>query len=262
MINLMRRLAMRTATVVLVAFVLSGCNAGAVPPPAKSYAPDAGTAAAVPASNASAGDATGGAAAHHAPTESPAPSPAAAEVTAPVEEARFRTITIPAGTTLSLALQSGVSSKSSSVEDRVNATLRRAIVVDGVTVVPTGAAVSGYVTEATRSARVKGRARVGVRFTSLRASDGRHDIRTATISRQAPGTKKKDAVKIGVGAGAGAIVGAVAGGKKGAAIGSAVGGAGGTDVVLATRGDEVALVRGTVVTTRLTVPVTVRVAVP
>lgn len=177
-------------------------------------------------------------------------------------EERYRTVTIPAGTRLTLALTSGVSSKTSTVEDRVNATLRRAIVVNGLTVVPAGASVSGYVTEATRSGRVKGRARVGVRFTSLRANDGLHDIRTATIAREARGTKKKDAAKIGIGAGAGAVIGAVADGKKGAAIGSAIGGAGGTGVVLATRGEEVSLGRGTVVTTRLTAPLTVRVRIP
>ena len=70
-----------------------------------------------------------------------------------------------------------------------------------------------------------------------------HAVRDAdrVDQRVAPGTKKADATKIGIGAGAGAIVGAITGGKKGAAIGSAVGAGGGTGVVLATRGREVAL---------------------
>ena len=218
--------------------------------------------------------------AHHLAPEAPKPSPQVVDTTAaaaaapeaartgsgaapnPVSEAaRVREVTIPAGTTLTMALTSAVSSKSSSVEDPVNATLRRAIVVDGTTVVPAGSAVSGYVSEADRSGRVKGRARIGVRFTSLRADDARYDIRTAAIAREAPGTKKKDAVKIGAGAGAGAVIGALAGGKKGAAIGGAVGAGGGTGVVLATRGEEVTLGRGAVVTTRLTEPLTVRVPV-
>jgi hypothetical protein len=179
-----------------------------------------------------------------------------------IERARYRTITIPAGTTLNLSLTSGVSSKTSAVEDPVSARLRRALVVRGVTVVPAGATVSGQVVEAMRSGRVKGRARVGVRFTSLRAGDGRHAIRTAAISREAPGTKKKDAQKIGIGAGAGAVIGAVTGGRKGAAVGTAVGVASGSGVVLATRGEDVGLPPGTVVTTKLTAPLTVRVLVP
>lgn len=181
---------------------------------------------------------------------------------AAAEEARYRMITIPAGTTLNLSLTSAVSSKTSSVEDPVNARLRRAIVVNGVAVVPAGATVTGHVIEATRSGRVKGRARVGVRFTALRASDGRHQIRTAAIAHEARGTKKKDAQKIGIGAGAGAVVGAIAGGKKGAAVGSAVGGAGGTGVVLSTRGEDVTLAPGTIVTTTLTSPLTFRVRLP
>ena len=170
-----------------------------------------------------------------------------------------RTITIPAGTALTVRLASTVSSRTSRVESPVNATIVRPILINGTTVVPAGSAVSGYVSQAERSGRVKGRARVGVRFTTLRLDGTRYRVETASINRVAPGTKKADATKIGIGAGAGAIVGAIAGGKKGAAIGSAVGAGGGTGVVLATRGREVSLPRGTTVTTRLTQPLTVRV---
>jgi hypothetical protein len=170
-----------------------------------------------------------------------------------------REVTIPAGTTLSLQLGTDISSKDSSVEDPVRATLRSAIVVGGETIVPAGAQVSGHVTEATRPGRVKDLARVAVRFNSLSVGDARYGIRTAAVTRQADATKKEDAVRIGVGAGAGAITGAIAGGKKGAAIGTAIGGGGGTALVLATRGDEVTLGRGTVVTARLAEPVTIRV---
>ena len=166
-------------------------------------------------------------------------------------------ITLPAGTRLTLVMGTGVSSRSSHVEQPVHATLARAIVIDGTTVVPAGSAVSGYVSQAGRSGRVKGRARIGVRFNTLRVEGARYRVQTASINRVAPGTKKDDAVKIGIGAGAGALVGAIAGGKKGAAIGSAVGGGGGTGVVLATRGREVSLPRGTTVTTRLTEPLTI-----
>jgi len=173
---------------------------------------------------------------------------------------RVREVTLPAGTVLRLRLGSTVSSQTSSVEDAVEATIRSGITRNGVTVVPAGSAVSGYVTEARRSGRVKGRARVGVRFTALRVNGTLYRMRTAAIAREAQGTKKEDAAKIGIGAGAGAITGAIIDGKKGAAIGSAIGAAGGTGVVLATRGDEVALGRGTAVNVRLTAPLTIRVA--
>ena len=85
---------------------------------------------------------------------------------------------------------------------------------------------------------------------------------TAAIAREAAGTKKKDAAKIGIGAGAGAIIGGIAGGGSGAAIGSVVGGAAGTGVVLGTRGEEVELPSGTTLSTTLTQPLTVRVKQP
>ena len=99
--------------------------------------------------------------------------------------------------------------------------------------------MSGVVTDATRSARVKGRAHVAVRFDTLVPQGGsdRYTIETAAIGRTAPGTKKKDALEIGVPAAAGAIIGGLTGGGKGAAIGTAVGGGAGTAVVLSTRGE-------------------------
>lgn len=175
------------------------------------------------------------------------------------ERVRVREVTLPAGTVLRLRLGSTVSSKTSTVEDPVQATIRSAVVRNGVTVLPAGTPVSGYVTEARRSGRVKGRARVGVRFTAVRVNGTLYNMRTSSIARQAQGTKKEDAAKIGIGAGAGAITGAIVDGKKGAAIGSAIGAAGGTGVVLATRGDEVSLGRGAAVAVRLTAPLTVRV---
>ncbi len=173
----------------------------------------------------------------------------------------YREVTIPAGTVLPLALDSRVASDSSRVEDPVRAHLRRAVVVNGATAIPAGSAVSGVVVDAKRSAKVKGRARVAMRFTSLHPSRGdeTYAIRTGVVSRQAPGTKRKDAAKIAIPAAGGAIVGAIAGGKKGAAIGTAVGGGAGTAVVLTTRGKEVRLGPGAAIAAKLLEPVTVRV---
>jgi len=185
----------------------------------------------------------------------PAP-PAAAVPTAD----RFKEVTIPAGTRLSLTLENAISSDNSKPEDPVRAKLSHAIVVDGMTVVPEGAEVTGTVLDARRSAKVKGRGSVSLRFTQLRSAGKAHDIRTARISRVARATKGEDATKIGIGAGAGAVIGAVAGGKKGAAIGTAVGGGAGTGVVLATRGEEVRLGPGAAITTTLEAPVTILVS--
>jgi hypothetical protein len=156
-------------------------------------------------------------------------------------------------------LKSSVASDTSKVEDTVRAALRQAVVVNGQTVLPVGTELVGTVTDVARSGRVKGRARVAYRFSSLRHDSERYDIATATIAHEAEATKKKDATKIAVGAGAGAALGAILGGGSGAAKGAAIGGGAGTGVVLATRGDEVRRGPGADVSTRLTAPLTVRV---
>jgi hypothetical protein len=171
----------------------------------------------------------------------------------------YREVTIPSGTALRLELKSAVSSDASQVEDTIRASLRQAVAVDGKPVLPMGTELVGTVTDVARSGRVKGRARVAYRFSSLRHDSERYDIATAPISHQARATKGKDATKIGIGAGVGAAVGGLLGGGGGAVKGAAIGGAAGTGAVLATRGEEVRLGPGADVNTRLTAPLTVRV---
>jgi hypothetical protein len=172
-----------------------------------------------------------------------------------------REVTIPAGTPLSIILETPVNSTTSRVEEHVNAHLARAVVVDGATVVPEGSRVGGVVTDATQSGRVKGRAHVAVRFDSLTpsGSDDRYTIQTSSVGRTAQATKGKDALEIGAPAAGGAIIGALVGGRKGALVGGAVGGGAGTAVVLSTRGKEVKLQKGAALTLRLASPVTVKV---
>jgi hypothetical protein len=187
------------------------------------------------------------------------PTPPAASASLP----EFRVVTVPAGTVLPVELRTTVGSATSKVEDPVRGTLRRAITIDGVEAVPAGSVVAGTVTEAARSARVKGRARVAFRFSSLDTPGDadRLNIRTATVVREADATKKKDAATIGGGAAAGAVIGGIVGGGDGAAKGAAIGGGAGTGVVLSTRGKEVSLPAGTAVSVKLTEPLSVRVRV-
>jgi hypothetical protein len=195
-------------------------------------------------------------------TQAPA-GDAKTEATAEAEKAPavpvYKEVTIPAGTTLRLDLKSSVASDTSQVEDTVRAALRQPVVLGGQTVLPVGTEFVGSVTDVARSGRVKGRARVAYRFNSLRHDAERYDIATATIAHQAEATKKEDAKKIAIGAGAGAAIGALLGGGSGAAKGAAIGGGAGTGAVLATRGEEVRRGPGADVTTRLTAPLTVRV---
>lgn len=225
--------------------VLTGCN--------KTDLAASGNALATPVSGAP--DAKNAPAATVGRAEAP-PAPEASPVEAPSRE-----VTIPAGTWLSVTLDTAVGSDTSHVEEAVAAHLTRPIRVHGQTVLDEGSRMGGVVTDATRSAKVKGRAHVAVRFETVtpRGGDQRYTMRTASVGRTAAATKQKDALEIGAPAAGGAIIGALVGGKKGALVGTAVGGGAGTAVVLSTRGKEVHLAKGTAVSVKLTSPLTIRV---
>jgi hypothetical protein len=194
----------------------------------------------------------------------PAASSAAPVATAGGSEAAapaFREVTIPAGTRLPIVLDSSVGSDTSRVEEAVHAHLSQPIVVHGLTALPAGSRVSGVVTDATRSGKVKGLAHVAVRFNAVtpKGDGDRYTFRAGSIGRTAEATKKRDAMEIGIPAAGGAVVGGLLGGKKGAVIGGAAGGGAGTAVVMNQRGKEVRIGKGAALTLKLTEPLTVRI---
>jgi hypothetical protein len=170
-----------------------------------------------------------------------------------------RDVTIPAGTALSVTLDTSVGSDISHVEEPVRGHLRRAVIVHGEQVLPAGAVLLGNVTAAERPGRVKGRGYVAVRFNEVETREGRERIATRTVGRLAPATKGKDAIEILAPASGAAVVGRLADGKKGAREGAVIGGAAGTGYVLSTRGKDVRLGQGARLLVRLTRAVTIRV---
>jgi len=194
-----------------------------------------------------------------APAQAAHAEPAQPATPPPPPPPKWKEVTLPAGTQLGLTLHTAVASDTSNVEDPVKATLRRDIVRDELTVLPAGAPLTGSVVAVERSGKVKGLASLSIRFTSLIVDDERYELTASSVSRQAQSTKKKDATKVGIGTGAGAVIGAIVGGGKGAAIGAGVGAAGGAGYVMSTRGEEVKLASGTPVSITLSAPLTVRV---
>jgi DNA polymerase III alpha subunit (gram-positive type) len=160
--------------------------------------------------------------------------------------------TIPEGTEISVRTVNALSSKTNQVGNRFEASLARALVVDGYTVAPRGATVTGEVVDSDQGGRVKGKATLAVALTSLTTVDGRQvAIRTSNVAREATSAMKKDALKVGIASGIGAAIGAIAGGGKGAGIGAGIGAAGGTGTVLATRGNPAVIPSETVLTFQL-----------
>ena len=248
----------------------SGATAGAPAPGADKSAVPAGSAAvaeksaapvgfaaaadksAVPAGSASGGSAPGST---QPAAEAPVPnkSPAAGKEPAP-EPAKFHELTIPVGTVLTARLSTAIASDTSKIEDAVRGTLTKPLTVSGETAVPAGAEIVGSVLDAKPSGRVKGRASIAFRFSRLNVGTEAHQIHAAQIAREAPPDRKGDVTKGAIGGGVGAVVGGLVGGGKGAVIGAGVGG---TGAVLATRGKEMRLPAGTVVSTHLEQPLVV-----
>ena len=236
----------------------------AAPPAASNAAPGAGApqsrAAGAPASPPPAVRTpapAGGPAAAATPAAVP-PAPVAAPKPEPPPAPTFREVTIPAGTALSVSVLSTLGSKTSQIEDPVRGALAEPVIVSGRTALPKGTEITGTVTDAKESARVKGKAMLAFRFDRILFDGENHRIQTARVTIEAQQNKGDDVKKGGAGAGLGAIVGGIAGGGKGAAIGAV---AGGTGAVLATKGKEVEIPPGTVVSALLQSALTIRVPI-
>ena len=198
-----------------------------------------------PSANSAAPATSGSATARNA---APAPAPAA----------RWREVTLPAGTAVPLELMTAISSETAKVETPVRARVRTAVQSDGVVVIPAGTVLTGTVVDVERPGRVQGRARLAIRFNEADIDGAREEVRTNPITFEGEQTKGEDATKIAGGAVGGAIIGGILGGGDGAAKGAAIGGAAGTGAVLATRGRDVTLAAGTDIAATLASPVTIR----
>ncbi len=165
-------------------------------------------------------------------------------------------VTVAAGTPLEVRTTSTISSKTHAAGEMFTATLERPLTSGDRVLAPVNSRVEGVVSSVDPGGKVKGRATIAIRVTSLTTPDGRTiPCQTRSYGVQARGTKKKDALKVGIGAGVGAAIGAIAGGGKGAAIGAGAGGGAGTGVVLATRGEPAVIPAESRLRFTLTAPV-------
>src|SRR5689334_15001577 len=118
-------------------------------------------------------------------------------------------VTVPAGTAVSVRLQSTLSSASNRAGDHFAATLDEPIVVDGRTIAPRGAAVSGRVVAARPSGRLHNSGYLRLALTSIVIEGKPVPIQSSSIFSSGGAHKKRNAVLIGGGAGTGAVIGAL-----------------------------------------------------
>jgi hypothetical protein len=172
-------------------------------------------------------------------------------------------VTVPEGTSLSVRLDTPLSSETARPEQAFTASTDLPLVVDGFETFPAGSRITGHVAHAAGAGKVSGRGELTLEFDRI-SPPGRGEIpiEAEPLQRRARATVKKDAKKVGGGAVIGAVVGGLLGGKKGAAIGGAVGGTAGAGAVLATKGEEVVLKEGVRFEVRLRAPVRLTLPAP
>jgi type IV secretion system protein VirB10 len=181
-------------------------------------------------------------------------------------EAPAAEYTVTPGTKVSLSLINSISTKHSAEGDRVYLETSFPVMAAGKIVIPVGSYVAGTVTQVKKPGRVKGRGELYIRFDSLTLPNGvTRDFRarmggvdaqaTGELDKaegkvKSEGNKSGDARTVGEAAGAGASIGAIAGNAAGhtgmgAGVGAAAGAAAGLIGVLASRGPDAVLSRGT-----------------
>ena len=170
----------------------------------------------------------------------------------------LRELTVSADSVIGIQVDTPVSTVDAEIEDDVEARVTRDVLVNSEVAISAGTRVLGSVVLVEQTGKLKGSARLGVRFHTVVLDDIYElPIATETVYREGKGRGGKSAAKIGGAAVGGAILGAIFGGQKGAAIGSAAGAAGGTAAAMAGDGQPATLPAGSTLTVRLSRPATV-----
>lgn len=196
-----------------------------------------------------------------APIEPARPAPEPEPVRA-VEPPRpeYHELVLAADSVIGLQVETAVSSETAKIEDPVTARVTRDVKIGDQVAIPAGSKARGEVTLVEKGGKVRERAKLGVRFSSIVLADGTQvPISTETIYREGDAPARESAAKIGGGAIGGAIIGGILGGAKGVAIGSAIGGGAGSAAVMAGGRNPATLSPGSPVTIRLEQPATVTV---
>ena len=186
--------------------------------------------------------------------------------------------TLDVGTRVPLSLINSISTRHSAEGDRVYLETVFPLLANGRIVVPVGSYVAGTVTQLKKPGRVKGRGELYVRFDTLTLPNGvtrdfhgrigsmdgnaKDELDRTEGKVRSEGNKAGDARTVGEVAVAGASIGAIAGGAAtgaygmGAGIGAAAGATAGMIGVLASRGPDAVLARGSTLEMVLDRPIT------
>jgi hypothetical protein len=166
-------------------------------------------------------------------------------------------ITIQEGTDLTVVLDQTISTAQNRSGESFRATVAAPVVIEGKTVIPRDAPVTGHIVESVPSGRLKGVAKLDLTLDSVEIDGKSYDIATADKGRIGKNHNKRNGILIGGGAGLGALIGGVASGGAGAAIGAAAGAGAGTAGAAYTGKKDIRVPAETTLTFQLTRPVTI-----
>jgi hypothetical protein len=155
---------------------------------------------------------------------------------------------VPVGTEFDVRLQTPLSSATTQVEDKFEATTLVDYRDGDRVLVPAGSTLRGVVSSVKKAGRIERTGSLTLAFDRLTIGNRSYPIRGVVTDALESEGIKGDAGKIGAGAGVGAVIGAILGGAKGALAGILIGGGG---TVAATEGKDVELMPGTVLRVRL-----------
>jgi hypothetical protein len=158
---------------------------------------------------------------------------------------------IPAGTSMTLVLETPLSTETSREGQSVTARVERATSEDGGVVLPGGSVLRGRVTEVDRAGRVSGRAHLAVKWDTLTVRGESHRVAVSDLAMTAEAQHGRDAKIIGGGTAAGAIIGGIVNGGSGAKKGAIIGAGAGAGAVLVNRGQDVEMPAGSRWTVRV-----------
>ncbi len=188
-----------------------------------------------------------------APSPEPAPAPAPAPAPPPALAKRE----VAAGSTVSLVVGAGFSTKTHKVGQAVKAAVSADVTDEsGKVVIPAGSVVTLVITELVVSENKSDEGKVSLKATEVTIGDERFDLDAVSTSVEhtlkGRGVQAGDAAKVGAGAAAGAILGRVIGGRKsGAVVGGVIGAAAGTAVAINSADRDVIVAAGAKVMIKL-----------